>query len=464
MAQLLRSIEQALQCTVQDVGGCVVPVSSLAARGISSRRPCTPSPSNVQGHGADDDGRTASAVEHTSRSDALLLHAARAVESLLRMVERWVLSGYPGFSRGNHRSGVGRRSSTNKDITLGEPGISLADLVFGSYERILVNQHELTVRSDSIGHSIAFASCIGGAIDCISAVLESKDVHARFIGTRSSCSGGNVRRAYLATAHRERNIGRGGDEHGDDGEHCSKDEKVFGENETDVESEYSAAAATASSCLESILATAIASDLIVYLLDLYMRCGGNYGAQDVDTGMRIAMTSVGVTRLTQQSAPQESDDEGGPGHYSTAARKLLTEVLQSLLFVQGWVNGLCSNDADRPLHARGSAENNVSVSFASDGSSGAGAGGASSTEKGSFPGLSETLRHVLPLWDSRRDQHAVPFDHHVISLLGTDADNGSLCKLMVSLDVDLSRKRPRVIRENFGCSKVHVTTRYSGHP
>ncbi|CAM9350518.1 unnamed protein product, partial [Sphacelaria rigidula] len=427
VAQLLRSIEQALQCTVQDVGGCVVPVSSLAARGISPRRPCTPSPSNVQGHGADDDGRTASAVEHTSRSDALLLHAARAVESLLRMVERWVLSGYPGFSRGNHRSGVGRRSSTNKDITLGEPGISLADLVFGSYERILVNQHELTVRSDSIGHSIAFASCIGGAIDCISAVLESKDVHARFIGTRSSCSGGNVRRAYLATAHRERNIGRGGDEHGDDGEHCSKDEKVFGENETDVESEYSAAAATASSCLESILATAIASDLIVYLLDLYMRCGGNYGAQDVDTGTRIAMTSVGVTRLTQQSAPQESDDEGGPGHYSTAARKLLTEVLQSLLFVQGWVNGLCSNDADRPLHARGSAENN-----------------------GSFPGLSETLRHVLPLWDSRRDQHAVPFDHHVISLLGTDADNGSLCKLMLLL-MSLSASNLGILHPHLSC-------------
>lgn len=447
IAQLLERIEDTLQCTTQEASGYAAPAPPLAVEAASPTRPCKCSPSNA---GRLSGGGTTG--EDVDRVDALLLNLSRVMESLLRMVEEWILTGYPGVS-GMRGGGVGCRSSSHGNVP-GEPGILLAELVFGSYERILLDQHNLTARSDSFGSGIAFASCVGVAIDSILAVLDDKAVSTRwtlnggsFGVARDVCSHSNRRSSRLATVPRDRDVG-GRDQYGRRrsdgvgiGRGYSEEGRMVEGMEVNAADDHgpdsSPAPDAATLCLDTILTTVVAFDLVVWLLDLYKRCGINFDANDdEDTDTRVAMSGVVVALPPKQPVPVESDDGIGPG---TRAKKLLAEVLQSLLYAQGWVNGLCSPDTDCPVHTRGTTTNSVTDGFGGDGRGGD-TGRENSNEMELSPGLAETVKRVLPTWHSQHHQQSVPFDHHVISLLGTGEDNGGLCKLVVSAKVEILQK------------------------
>lgn len=419
--------------------------------------------------------------------ESFLLQASRTMESLLHMVEEWALSGYPGLS-GRKTVGGGGGSGEGPAE---EPSVVLAELVFGSYERSLTDQHEMVAQSDSLTNGIAFASCVGAAIDSATSVLHNSKKDARYTPknkggvdnlscggcvspvnmclhggfssstTTPACGGYGIVRAI--------NCRRGRLEINDNGVHCrdgrearrrrggrSREGILLVGMEQDTGDEHdgsgddsncdSADVIAAGSCLDSILTTAMASDLLTCLLELYTRCGScQASSAEAPTARKVAneldghstagrrcdarRDSLGDTTAARESSLLGAGDSTGP-ECSSTTRQLLAEVLQSLFYAHGWMNGLCSHDADRPVHARRTA--NVGSNFGGEGGEQRSVAAATSSERESPSGLSETVHLVLRSWVSHPEQDAVPFDHHVLSLLGTNADNGGLCKVAVS--------------------------------
>lgn len=341
------------------------------------------------------------------------------MESLLFMADEWVLAqDYPGSCEEPRRF----KSGAVGGYDLREEGRILAEIVFSAYGRTLTYQHELVARSDKLTHGIAFVSCVGAAIDAASAVLHKQCGEAAnkaatlarvrvkpfflrarglmdFMQVNHSCPGRQNGTEYLADD--------GSGTWGCLGDWAVEGERVALTDPTDK---------SAASCLETIFETTVNADMLSWLLNLYTRCRGTTTGR-VDG--RHGGGSCGARRMAAEGAArslQQSDDNNT---HCDSPSELLAEVIQSLLYAQGWINGLCTHGVDRPVHARqgpvGSREDAGRVSIMRD--------GMEST-------FSETARFVLESWTASRGK-SIPLDQHVLSLLGTSADNGQLCKLAV---------------------------------
>lgn len=364
--------------------------------------------------GSADQPRVGAWLNHPDRHDGgdLILQCTRVYESLLHTAEEWISSqgisvggpSFQGLSRGYRRD---------------EEGIALADLVFGAYERTLSCQCSLIARSENLVHDIAFLSCIGAAIDASSAVLffqnrrrEEAAAAAASSDKSSSCKVGtaessqsllHVRPSFvraqeldLASVEFPGEGGPGGLGGGDGGDGYGAQEclPIYGE------------VSTPASCLETILSVTVEADLVSWMLDLYARCGGG--------------TSNDGTKPPSSQQTFEGSSDGDDGACGATTRELLVEVLQSFLHAQGWVNGLCVNGADRPLR--------------NDEGGGRGDGVVSGASNSTF---GQTVRLVVQSWtttvvNGNEEEVTTPLDQYAISLLGTTADNGDLCKLAAS--------------------------------
>lgn len=342
-------------------------------------------------------GRPWSGQQEGHDDGGLVLQCARVYESLLHTAEEWISSqgstvGRPSIqvSAANRFGGGGRRG------TRGEQSVSLADLVFGSYERTLSYQCNLIARSENLAHDVAWLSCLGAAVDATSTVLFHKRRREEAASSGRTSKNGtmgswqllNVRPSFVNTQELVLDCvgfpGGGGS-------------GASGGTVGDGEQEHSIAPGEVSipaSCLETILKVVVEADVVSWILDLYARCGGD--------------TSAGGT-TTHSSKLSERSSDGEDTHGATTCA-LLMEVLQSLLHAQGWVNGVCAHGADRPSHKTE-------------------CGGRGST-------FGETVRLMVQSWIARgvsgaEEVHS-PLDQHVMSQLGKKADNGDLCKLVVS--------------------------------
>ncbi|CAM9618499.1 unnamed protein product [Ectocarpus fasciculatus] len=349
----------------------------------------------------------------------LVLQCARIYESLFHTAEEWVSSqgstvGGPSFqasaAAAANRFGAGGRRGTRSEESVG-----LADLVFGSYERTLSYQCNVIARSENLAHDVAWLSCLGAAVDATSAVLfhKRRREETATSGGRTSKSGTtgswqllNMRPSFVNTQELDRDCvgfpgvgssgGCGGAVGGGEQEHSI------------VPGEVSIPA----SCLETILRVVVEADVVSWMLDLYARCGGDASAD-------------GTTTHSSQLSERRSDGEDA---YGATTCELLMEVLQSLLYAQGWVNGLCAHGTDRPSHKTE-------------------CGGRDST-------FGETVRLMLQSWTARgvsgAEEVPSPLDQHVMSQLGKRADNGDLCKL-VALLVSVSPSFLGVLHPHVGC-------------
>ncbi|CAB1112422.1 unnamed protein product [Ectocarpus sp. CCAP 1310/34] len=345
----------------------------------------------------------------------LVLQCARVYESLLHTAEEWVSSqgstvgGMSCQASANRFGGGGRRG------TRGEESVSLADLVFGSYERTLSYQCNLIARSENLAHDVAWLSCLGAAVDATSAVLfhKRRREEAAASGGRTSKNGTmgswqlfNVRPSFVNTQELDRDCvgfpGSGGS-------------RASGGAVGGGEQEYSIAPGEVSipaSCLGTILKMVVEADVVSWMLNLYARCGGD-------------RSSGGTTTHPSRSSEGSSDVVDAHGATTCA---LLMEVLQSLLHAQGWVNGVCAHGAGRPSHEM------------------------ECGDRGSTFG--ETVRLMLQSWTTRGvssgEEVHMPLDHFVMSQLGKRADNGDLCKLVVLL-VSVSPSFLGVLHPHVGC-------------
>lgn len=355
--------------------------------------------------GSADQPRVGAWRNHRESCDdaGLILQCARVYESLLHTTEEWISSqgstaGWPS-SRGVSR---GYRN---------DEGIALADLVFGAYERTLSCQCSLIARSKNLAHDVAFLSCIGAAIDASSAVLfynrrreeaaaSSSGSTNRKVGTAESSQNFHVRPSFVTAQELDLTSvmfpgdggpsGHGGGD-GGDGYGVQESFLVYGE------------ISTPASCLETILRVAVEADLVSWMLDLYARCGGS-------------TSEVGTKTHSVQTLERSSDGDGTCG---VRTRELLVEVLQSVLHAQGWVNGLCADGTDGPSH---------------NDEGGRGGGMVTGALNSTF---GQTVRSVVLSWTTSivsggKEEVPLPLDQYAISLLGTTADNGDLCKLAAS--------------------------------
>lgn len=305
---------------------------------------------------------------------------------------------------------------------LREEGRILAEIVFSTYGRTLTYQHELVVRSDKLTHGIAFVSCVGAAIDAASAVLHKQcrepankavsparvRVKPFFLGSQELMDFMQVNHSYPGHHNGREHLARDGSgAWGCLGGWEEEGERVAWTDPADK---------SAALCLETIFETTVNADILSWLLNLYTRCWGtttgrgegHHGGGRCGAGR---MTAEGAARSLQQ--PDDASTHCG------SPSELLAEVLQSLLYAQGWINGLCTHGDDRPVHAR----RGPTGSRDDAGRVGIRGGGVEST-------FSETTRFVLESWITSRGEYT-PLDQHVLSLLGTSADNGQLCKLAV---------------------------------
>lgn len=345
------------------------------------------------------------------------------MESLLYIADEWVLAqNYIGSGEEarRFRSGAAGKSDLHED------GRILAEIVFSAYGRTLTYQHELVARSDILAHGIAFVSCMGAAIDAASAVLhkqsrESANKDAAMIRVRV--------KPFFLRAQELTDFMQ--DSHSYPGHQNSREYRVRDDGGSwgctdDWGMEGVVVALTdptdksAASCLETIFETTVDAHILSWLLNLCTRCLGTSagrakGCHGGGSHRADSKTTEGASRsLQQQSHDDDNTDFVSPG-------ELLVEVLQSLLYAQGWINGLCTHGIDRPVHARqgpaGSRGDTRRV-------------GMTTSRDEMEPTFSETARFVLKSWTTSSGE-SVPLDQHVLSLLGTNADNGQLCKLAV---------------------------------
>ena len=344
----------------------------------------------------------------------LILQCARIFESLLHTAEDWALSqgtaalGRPPFGQVGGMRGRGR-------FFLGEEekekeGEAFADLVFAAYERTLRCQFALVARSEILAHDVAFLSCLGAAIDAASSVLFQKRRRREEAAARGSFSPGTggssprfllVRPSFVGALEPNRisadipvgdGRGAGGVNDDDDGRDLPASCDV----------------GAASSCLEAILRVAVEADVVSWLLDFYVRCGGT--------------SAGGAGANSSQMMPQGSQGDGDGEACGATTRELLVEVFLSILYAQGWVNGLCDDDADRAFHGQ------------------EGSGGDNGMASTALSGFEEAVVAVIRSWtasgvSSGGEEVPLPLDQYALSLLGTNADNGGLCKLVVSAEL-----------------------------
>lgn len=355
----------------------------------------------------------------------LLVQTARVMESLLQLVEEWVASQGCLDSQSQparHCANIGGGGKYTR-----EEGIALSDLVFGAYSRTLTHQYEVAARSENFAHGIAFLSCMGAAIDATSAALRRRQqettgsrggmaaiqhmaVRPSFFGAEELISlvqeDGGFGQASVE------GVSRGAGEVGD----CQRmqEERVASAELRDT---TNPSTTSYSSCLETILRTAVEADTVSWVLKLYTRCGIAISAS-AEPHLHSAGGSSfdGVqTGVTSSQSPKEMDDNVA---CFTTTRELLADILHSFLYAQGWVNGVCTGGVDDPSQM---------------GHVGGGSGGDVVGDGLNSP-FGETVRLVLRSWSSTGEgvREPVALDQYATSLLGTSADNGNLLKLVVS--------------------------------
>ncbi len=368
--------------------------------------------------------------EHRDEGGAgLVLQCARVYESLLHTAGEWASSrggslGRTSFGQAGRRGGGGGLGFRGREGEEQEGG-AFAGLVFAAYERTLCYQLALVARSENLGHDVAFLSCLGAAVDAALSVLSQEGRRREEAAARGSLSldGGSsgtgdsswqrflVRPPFVGALELDRISADapGGSDSQDVGG-VSEDAGPGGLPASD-------AAGAASSCLETILRVAVEADVVSWVLDFYVRCGAPAGGARTDS-----------SQTPEEGEGEGSQDDGG-GACGAATRELLLEVLLSVLRAQGWVNGLCNHDAGRPVQREESP---------------GGDGGVGCTSCSSFE---EAVRLVVRSWTasgmSSGGEEVVPLslDQHALSLLGTNADSGDLCKLVVSA----KRGRPLIV-------------------
>lgn len=394
------------------------PRSSLPIISSSEERSCIAS-NDQQRFGAlpgqEDDGGSGG-----GDGDGLLgLQVNRVMESLFLLVaQEWV---GPIGGLGAKNTAAGRhprvRGVANEGTIL-EEALHLTDLVFRAYERTLVYQRALVARSEDIAHVVAFFSCMGAAVDTTSAVLRS-----RSLGIPNDRND-SMHALRLKPSFIEENELAG---------HVRNDEKIQddclfegasagdivcsgdsfrgpteeSENFTSTDRvDFSTSAAV--SCLETILSTTIEEDLVSWILVLYARCYDE-------------LSQCGDGRQTGR-ATSESLDEDAEG--CATASGVLAEVLLSLLCAHGCINGLYTDAVDdnpslptKDVVSDGQGESLLDIIM----------GSAIATTR-------EALSLMLRSWThSCSEADETSLDQHAMSLLGTSADNGNICKLVVSI-------------------------------
>lgn len=316
--------------------------------------------------------------------DGLVLQCTRVYESLLLTAEDWAAVSSSSSQRReggalgpSFQAAVGRGCRREDDEK--QESDLLADLVFAAYARTLRYQCNLIARSQHLAHDIAFLSCLGAAVDAASSVLlllrkrRRRREEEESAGT--GCENGRMESSYSSMLV------------------LRVPPSFVGVHEIDRASANAPPAeetSSAASCLQTVLSVAVEADVVSWVLDLYARCGGTEGSS-----------------------------AGGGGACGTTTRELLVEVLQSFLYAQGWANGLCAHGADRPPYYRGDCSD--------------GGGGVMSDR---FSTFGDTVRLVIKSWTASADGVTSPLDQYAISLLGSNADNGDLCKLAVSTAVE----------------------------
>lgn len=367
--------------------------------------------------------------QHTH--SGLLVQTARVMESLLHLVEEWVASQRCLESSSQptrHCANIGGDGEYTR-----EESAALSNLVFGAYERSLAHQYEVTARSGNFAHEVAFLSCLGTAIDATSAVLRRRrqetissrggvtalqhiPVRPCFFEAQELISLVQEDGGLLQTT--DGGVARCAGEVSD----CQrmKEGRVAS---TELRDTTNPAATSCSSCLETILRTAVEADTVSWILRLYTRCGVAISGSSEPHLRRLwgnSFEDIG-TEVTSSQSPKERDDNLA---CLTATRELLADTLHSILYAQGWINGLFAGGVDGPSQT---------------GHIGVGSGGDVMSATLDSP-FGETVRLVLRRWNAteKNGREPVAIDQHAMSLLGTSADNGHLLKLAVSAE----RHRP----------------------
>lgn len=358
----------------------------------------------------------------------LLVQAARVMESLLHLVEQWVASqgcpeSLPSSQPTRRCTNIGGDGKYTR-----EEGAALSNLVFGAYERSLAHQYGVTSRSGNVAHEVAFLSCMGVAIDVTSATLWKRRQETTSIrGGVAALQHMPVRPCFFGAQElislvqedeglTQTSDGGGGQRYGEVGD-CQRlqEGRV---PPTELRDTINPAATSYSSCLETILRTAVEADTVSWILRLYTRCGVAISASAEPHRRCVGGNSfedVGTEAASSQSPKERNDNLA----CFTATRELLADILHSILYAQGWINGLCVGGVDGPSQMG-------QVGVASDGD------GMSGTLDSPF---GETVRLVLRTWNATEESdRELAIDQHAMSLLGTSADNGNLLKLAVSVD------------------------------
>lgn len=359
------------------------------------------------------------------RDGGFILQVLRVMENLLHITEEWMLSqeGCPGLSRAARRSGNGAVGG----LDTGEDGIALANLVFGTYERTVRCQHNLVARSKHLAHSIAFMSCMGAAVDVTLAVAQKRgEEAANGKDDRGSLHPPHLRPSFLGA---QKHMGIAHDHFGSGwlravcgtglaGATHDVDNALLASMEPSATTDP--AVAVSAACLEAILRMTVDEDIVSWLLDLHAQCdGGMTAGVEEHLHRRSSVGSIAAEPPSSQSNERVNGDTA----CCTTPRELLAEVLQSLLYAQGWVSGLCTDAVNSPLHGRQHVIGNVADGGRNDNV----IMGASDSTFG------ETICSVLQSWSATGGSggDAMPMDQYIISLLGTSADNGDLCKVVV---------------------------------
>lgn len=391
---LLDHLEEDLECAAR-LDSLQTPAEEVVASSTGIRSADQPG-SCPQEEGRRDDG-------------GLVLQSALVYESLLHTAEEWASShgaslGRTPFGQAGRRRGGGGLSFRGMEQEE-EEGEAFADLVFAAYERTLCYQFALVARSENLGHDVAFLSCLGKAVDAISSVLFHKRRRREEAAAQGSFDGGSgtggsswqfvlVRPSFVGALE-------AGDVPGDDS-HDVDGVDVDGRQGLQASDD----AGAASSCLETVLRVAVEADVVSWVLDFYVRCGAPAGGARTDSSQTL-------------EEGEGSQDDGGSA-CGAATRELLLEVLLSILYAQGWVNGLCDHDAGRPFQR------------------GEGPGGDGGVGSNAFSSFEDAVRVVVQSWTASgasidgEEVVFLPLDQHALSLLGTNADSGDLCKLVVS--------------------------------
>ena len=369
-------------------------------------------------------------VDGGGGGDLLALNVDRVMESLFLLIAQ-ELDGSQGGNGSNHLIGKRHRfRSVADDRTTSEEPYCLVNLVFRAYERTLPYLHALAARSEDFANVIAFVSCVGVAADAASAVL-----HNRLPRISSDCNDGRralrVRPSFVGESELAELFQDGHDLRSMQGSvHFFKEMKADDIDYSDdqppaekrplLESADRADPATsaASSCLETVLRTAVQGNVISWILGLYARCSDE--VHQKSEGSKLGILNADSTdpcRMPKQSVDADAE-------CCATAREVLGEVLESLLFAQGWVNGLYAD-----VHSEGLSRTTKSAVDDEQGD-----GRSDRVIRGAMTPIGDALGSVLRSWRSSCGDggETITLDHHALSLLGTSMDNGNVCKLVVS--------------------------------